>query len=150
MPIFKEYLMKDPILLVQKYNSKTSTFEDVCKFQLQYFTEEQTFDLFDHEYIKRYDTHFYHKRGEMNCRTHASKVLFGEKGFVYSFAKVYAKGSDFNENDHLVVKFSGYENGIGAMTVVLDLLQYLANSKETHTPIIDDYDLLMQKYKEIT
>ena len=29
MPIFKEYLMKDPILLVQKYNSKTSTFEDV-------------------------------------------------------------------------------------------------------------------------
>lgn len=150
MPLFKEYLMKDPFLLVQKYNAKTSTFEDVCKLQLQYFTEEQTFDLFDHEYIKRYDVHFYHKRSEMNCRKHTNKVLFCEKGFVYSFAKVYATGANFNENDHLVVKFSGYENGDDSMTVVLDLLQYLINYKETHTPIIDDYDLLMQKYKEIT
>lgn len=142
--------MQDPILLVQKYNSKTSTFEDVCKFQLQYFTKDQTFDLFDHEYVKRYDVHFYPKRGEMNCREHTNKVLFGEKGFVYSFAKAYAKGADFNENDHLVVKFSGYENGVGTMTLILDLAQYKYQSEQQHIPIIDDYDLLMQKYKEIT
>lgn len=139
--------MKDPILKFQKYDSQTCETIDVCEIQLQYFAPEQTFDLFNHEYVKRYDVHFYHKRGEMNCREHRNKILFGVNGYVYSFAKVFAKAGH-HEHDHLIATFSGYGDCTG-MTVILDLAQYMALFKQPQKPIIDDYDLLMQKYNEL-
>ena len=144
--------MQDPILKFQKYFSETETLVDICSIQTQYFTPEQTYDLFEHEYVKRYDTHWYHKIGEMNCREHQNKVLFSteknQQGYIFSMAKVIARTEEHHPHDHLVVSWSGYGDCTGN-TFILDLATYSQLQKVQNTPIIDDYDLLMQKYNEI-
>ncbi len=140
--------MQDPILKFQKYCSQTDKLIDVCQIRLQYFAPEQTFDIFDHEYIKRYDAHFYHKRGELNCRYHTNKILFGEKGYIYSFAKVYARSEQHHPHDHMIASFSGYGDRTECV-VIMDLAQYAYTDSSALNLIIDDYDLLMQKYNEI-
>lgn len=144
----KETVMQDPILKFQKYCSQTDKLIDVCQIRLQYFAPEQTFDLFEHEYVKRYDVHFYPKCGEMNCRDDRNKVLFGVNGYIYSFAKVFAKSEKHHPHDHLVASFSGYGDCTG-LSFILDLAQYANAGSSAFKPIIDDYDLLMQKYNEI-
>ena len=137
-----------PILKKQKYCSQTNSIIDISEMQLQYFAPDQKFDLFDHEYVKRYDAHFYPKRGEMNCREHANKVLFGVKGYIYSFAKAYAQNTKHNENDHLIITFSGYDDRTG-LKFLLDMAQYSNSNTNASESIIDDYELLMEKYNEI-
>lgn len=142
--------MKDPILTFQKYDNKKNEITDVCKIQLQYFEKDAITELWDYEVNDKGEWKRAFKCGEINSREHTNKVLFSENGYVYSFAKAYAKSADYNEHDHLIVKFTGYDNGVGAITVLLDLAQYKYQSEQQHMPIIDDYDLLMQKYNELT
>lgn len=106
--------MKEPTLKFQTfiYEGENSGLHDLCTLQLQYFTPEQTYDLFEHEYVKRYDTHFYRKIGEKNCREDTHKVLFSTEkdnmGYIFSMAKSIAENGNYKPNDHLVVTFSGY------------------------------------------
>ncbi|AFC21853.1 hypothetical protein GAP32_400 [Cronobacter phage vB_CsaM_GAP32] len=141
--------MQDPVLKFQKYCSQTEKLIDVCQLRLQYFEPEQTFDIFDHEYVKRYDVHFYHKRGELNCRYHTNKILFGEHGYVYSFAKVYAQNVQHHPHDHLIASFSGYGD-CTEYAVIMNLAQYSKNTNNQNKPVVDDYELLMKKYNEIS
>jgi hypothetical protein len=108
--------------------------------------------LFELEYVKRYNTHWYHKIGEMNCRESAHKVLFstekGDMGYIFSMAKVIAENGNYDSNDHLVVTFSGYGDCTGG-TFILDLSAYI-KPKYTAPVIIDDYELLMKKFNELS
>lgn len=140
--------MQEPILKFQKYCSQTDTLIDICEMRLQYFASEQTFDLWEHKPNKRGD-HLYFKIGEMNCREDTNKVLFGVNGYIFSFVKAYALSQEHHPHDHVIVSFSGYGNFTGA-SFIMDLAPYMQQSKQKQKPIIDDYDLLMQKYKEIS
>lgn len=140
--------MQDPILKFQKYCSQTDKLIDVCQIRLQYFAPDAITDLWDYEVDNKGDWKRAFKRGEINSREHTDKVLFGEKGYIYSFAKVYARSEQHHPHDHMIASFSGYGDCTGA-TYVMDLAQYAYTGSSAFKPIIDDYDLLMQKYNEI-
>lgn len=146
--------MKEPTLKFQTFifEGENSGLHDLCTLQLQYFTPEQTYDLFEHEYVKRYDTHFYRKIGEKNCREDAHKVLFstekGNMGYIFSMAKSIAENGNYGPNDHLVVTFSGYGDCTGC-TFILDFSAY-AKPETKVPPVIDDYELLMKKFNALS
>lgn len=140
--------MQEPILTFKHYCAKTDTLTDICQLRLQYFAPEQTHDLWEHKPNKRGD-HLYFKIGEKNEREDRTKVLFGVNGYVYSFVKVYARTEEHDSLDHVVASFSGYGD-CTEFLVIMDLAQYTKNKNNQHKPIVDDYDLLMQKFKEIS
>lgn len=140
--------MQDPILKFQKYCSQTDKLIDVCQIQLQYFTPEAITDLWDYEVDHKGDWKRAFKRGEINSRQHTNKVLFGVNGYIYSFAKVFAKSEKHHPHDHLIASFSGYGDCTG-LSFIIDLAHYANTGSSALKPIIDDYDLLMQKYNEI-
>lgn len=145
--------MKEPTLKFEKYIHKTGTTSNICTIQLQYFSPEQTYDLFRKEWIRGYDTPLYYKIGEVNCRDDAHKVLFGSEknkniGFVHSMAKSIANTEEHDENDHIIVTFSGYGDCTG-ITMILNLAVYKTKVDNSKFAVIDDYDLLQKKYNEL-
>ena len=140
--------MQEPILTFKHYCAKTDTLTDICQLRLQYFRPEAITELWDYEVDHKGDWKRAFKCGEINSREYTNKVLFGVNGYVYSFVKVYANSQKHNGFDHFVASFSGYGDCTGS-TYVMDLAQYTKNSNHQDNTIIDDYDLLMQKLKQL-
>ncbi|EBS4516492.1 hypothetical protein DQT32_03575 [Salmonella enterica subsp. enterica serovar Braenderup] len=136
-------------LTVSIFDSTTFNAYQLCVLKLQYFSPEQTFDLFEHEYVKRYDVHFYKKIGEKNCRKDRHEIMYGtdgKPGFIFSFAEVIARSGNLNKNDSVIFEFKSTDE---QETFIVNVHDVIADKENSSTSIIDDYDLLMQKYNDV-
>ncbi|QXO12655.1 hypothetical protein pEaSNUABM49_00414 [Erwinia phage pEa_SNUABM_49] len=136
------------VMTVEIFKGATQETIFVCRSQGQYFAPDQTYDIHEHEYIKRYDTHFYHKIGEKNCRESHREIMFGKDGkpgYIFSLAKGLSKSYNLGELDSIIFTFSGYGDCTGE-TFIVSTLDYA--EKEEFQQIVDDKELLFSKFKE--
>lgn len=141
-----------PKLKIKKfiYKGVDTGIHDICTLEFQYFSNEETYDIFEHEYIKRYDHHIYNKIGEKNCRESLKEVLYNKNncGYMNSMAKIITLTDNLQLNDHIIFDFSGYGDCTG-WTMSMCASIYLRQNNTKLKPIIDDYQLLMEKFNSL-
>lgn len=141
-----------PTMKFEKYCSSTGKKEFISELVLQDHSSDQEIELFRYEYNNRGDR-IVIPNGTINARNHVSGILNGTRpmGHIYSFAQVYAKYTKHEVHDHIIASFSGWSDGTGAYTIVLNLgstSAYIEAQKKS-SPVIDDPELLKQKYDHI-
>lgn len=148
---FKERFVY-PILKFEKCCSSTGEKEFISELVLQDHSSEQEIELFRYEYNNRGERIVIHN-GTINARKHVSGILIGTRpmGHIYSFEQVYEKNIEHKVYDHIIVSFSGWSDGTGAYTLILNLSNtqvYIEDQKKS-SPVVDDHELLKQKYDHI-
>lgn len=141
-----------PELIIQKFIYNTKEIIDICTLKIQYYSPEQTYDLFEHEYVKRYDTHWYHKIGEKNCRESFLEIMYNKNsstGFLHKMAEIITIHERLENYDHIICTFSGYGDCTG-FTFIIDCDRFIKNKNINNSyKIVDDYDLLMEKFNSL-
>jgi len=149
--LFKEPNMS-PKLKFEKYCSETGNKVFIGELVLQDHSPEHEIELFRYEYNKRGER-IVIPNGTINARKHASGILAGTRpiGYIYSFAQAYAKNNQHEVNDHIIASFTGYSDGKGAYTAVLNLGSTIAyiEAQKKPKPVVDDKELLMKKFNAI-
>lgn len=147
--------MFKPEISIYVFHYNTKELELITKNEVQYFTPDQTYDLWEHKPNKRGD-HLYFKIGESNCRENFMNVHFGDDGFLNSMANVITLNNErkLTKNDQIVCSFTGFEeNDNTGITVVYDCGKYLTEHERLTLKysfnIVDDMELLIEKYNAL-
>jgi hypothetical protein len=136
-------------LTFKLFSAKTEKTKDICTLVFQDHSPAQEIDLYDYGFDKRNQWYSF-IRSTINAREHVSSILRGSEslGFVHSFAKAYSTNEGIQSNDHIIAEFSGYGYCTG-WTYIISLNDYKQVSETKTSTVIDDYDLLMQKFMEL-
>ncbi|SOK58687.1 hypothetical protein [Yersinia phage fHe-Yen9-04] len=129
-------------IIVDIFKGATQETVFVCNIKNQYFSPEQTYNIHEHEYIKRYDSHLYRKIGEKNCRESLNETMVG---YFVSLANILTQTYNLGKLDSVIFNSSGYGDCTGN-TFILSTNEF--SQKEEDKMIIDDKDLLFNMYKE--